>query len=122
MIGIGTDLVELGRFRESLARTPTLVGRLFTEAEQRYAEQRADPTERYAARFAAKEATMKALGIGLGGMAWHDVEVARDDDTGAPSLLVTGRAAQRAAELGVQRWLVTISHTESLAQAVVVAV
>ena len=121
MIGIGTDLVELDRFRASIERTPSLVGRLFTADERHYAESATDPTERYAARFAAKEATMKALGIGLGGLDWHDVEVVRHEDSGAPSLLVTGRAAARAAELGVERWLVTISHTETLAQAIVVA-
>ncbi|MGI9600261.1 MAG: holo-ACP synthase [Acidimicrobiales bacterium] len=121
MIGIGTDLVELARFREAIERTPSLVSRLFTDAERAYADQRSDPTERYAARFAAKEAAMKALGLGLGGLDWHDVEVVRNDDTGAPSLMVTGRAAERAGELGVERWLVTLSHTETLAQAIVVA-
>ena len=121
MIGIGTDLVELQRFRESIERTPSLVDRLFTEGERSYAAQRADPTERYAARFAAKEAAMKALGVGLGGLDWHDVEVIRDDDSGAPSLVVRGRAAERAAALGVQRWLVTLTHTDTVAQAVVVA-
>ena len=121
MIGIGTDLVELDRFRHALARTPALVERLFIPSERDYAESRRDPTERYAARFAAKEAVMKALGVGLGGVDWHDIEVGRDPDSGAPSLVVTGRAATRAAQLGVTEWLITLTHTDTSALAMVVA-
>ena len=68
MIGIGVDLVEVERMRTALARTPTLVGRLFTEGERAYAEAARDPAERYAARFAAKEAAMKVLGITRGSL------------------------------------------------------
>lgn len=120
MIGIGVDLVEVARMRTALARTPTLAGRLFTEAERSYAEQAKDPAPRYAVRFAVKEAVMKALGVGLGAFDWHDVEVVRAD-SGAPSLVVTGRAAALAAEAGVQEWKITLSHTDDLAEAVVVA-
>ena len=77
MLGIGLDAVELDRFRRSLARTPGLVERLFTEEEATYARARRDPTERFAARFAAKEAVMKALGIGVGECGWREVEVVR---------------------------------------------
>ena len=66
MIGIGTDLVELDRFRTTLERTPGIKTRTFTEGEQQYADARNDPTERYAVRWAAKEAVMKAMGVGLG--------------------------------------------------------
>jgi holo-[acyl-carrier protein] synthase len=120
VIGIGSDLVELGRFRVALARTPTLAERLFSDAERAYAAQRADPTERLAVRFAAKEAVMKALGVGIGAFAMHDVEVVRAD-SGQPSLVLRGAAAALAAERGVSRWLLTLTHTERVAQAVAVA-
>jgi holo-[acyl-carrier protein] synthase len=120
MIGIGTDLVDLDRFRAVLERTPTIVDRLFTPDEQRYARSRKDPTERFGARFAAKEAAMKAMGVGLGAVALRDIEVTRAD-SGAPSLLLHGRAAEMARSLGVRRWLLTISHTDHVAQAVAVA-
>lgn len=118
--GIGVDLVDVDRMRRSLDRTPTLAARLFTPDERAYAERATDPTERFAARFAAKEAVMKALGVGLGAFDWHDVEVVRTT-TGAPELRVTGRAAELAAAAGVARWLVTLSHTDRTAEAVVVA-
>lgn len=121
MIGIGTDLVDLDRFRGALDRTPGLVPRLFCAEEQAYAERRNDPTERYAARFAAKEAVMKALGVGLGAVEFTEIEVVRDDDSGAPSLALHGRAAALAAERGVSRWLLTLTHSDSTAHAIAVA-
>ncbi len=120
MIGIGTDLVELDRFRTALARTPSLAARLFSDDERAYAGLRADPTERLAVRFAAKEAVMKALGVGLGAFALRDVEVVRTD-AGQPALVLSGRAAELAAERGVRVWHLTLTHTESLAQAIAVA-
>ena len=77
MIGIGTDLVELDRFRLAMARTPRLLDRLFSAEERAYAERRRDPTERYAVRFAAKEAVMKAMGCGLWQFPLRDIEVVR---------------------------------------------
>lgn len=120
MIGIGTDLVELDRFRSALARTPTLAERLFTPAERAYAQRRADPTERLAVRFAAKEATLKAMGLGLGTVGFREIEVVRDDD-GRPALVLHGRAADAAAARGVGHWLLTMTHTECCAQAIAVA-
>jgi holo-[acyl-carrier protein] synthase len=120
VIGIGNDLVDIDRFRRALERTPGLRERLFTEAERSYAETRADPTERYAVRFAAKEAVMKALGVGLGEIALRDIEVQRAD-SGAPQLVLHGTAAELAAARGVRRWLITLSHSDSVAQAIVVA-
>ena len=79
IIGIGNDLVDLDRFRRVLERQPGLIEKLFTDTEREYAQRRADPTERFAARFAAKEATLKALGVGIGAADWHDIEVLRDD-------------------------------------------
>jgi holo-[acyl-carrier protein] synthase len=121
VIGIGLDAVEVDRFRRSLERTPTLAARLFTADERAYGEAAHDPAQRLAARFAAKEAAMKALGVGLGSFGFHDVEVVRDDDTGAPALRVTGAAAKLAAERGVTAWRVSLTHTERTASAIVVA-
>jgi holo-[acyl-carrier protein] synthase len=120
MIGIGTDLVDIDRFRTVLARTPSLAERVFRADERAYAEQAADPTARLAARFAAKEATLKSLGLGLGAMALSDIEVVKHDD-GRPELRLHGSAAEAAREAGAHRFLLTISHTDHLAQATVVA-
>lgn len=120
MIGVGIDAVELARFRLALARTPRLSERLFSEAERAYATRRKDPTERLAARFAAKEAAMKAMGVGLWKFPFLDVEVVRAA-SGQPSLLLRGRAAALAAELGVHEWRLTLTHTETTAIAVAIA-
>jgi holo-[acyl-carrier protein] synthase len=120
LIGIGVDTVDVARFRAVLARTPSVAYRLFTDVERAYGARFADPAPRLAARFAAKEAAMKALGVGLGAFGFHDVEVIRADG-GAPSLLVTGAAASLAADRGVTSWLVTLSHSSLVAEAVVVA-
>ena len=120
MIGIGVDLVEVDRVRVALARTPTLAGRLFTAGERAYAESAKDPAERFAVRFAAKEAVMKALGVGLGSVDWHDIEVVRAP-SGAPSLVITGRAATLAEAAGVTEWKLTLAHTHRTAEAIAVA-
>jgi holo-[acyl-carrier protein] synthase len=120
VIGIGVDLVDVERIRVALARTPSLRDRLFTADEQAYAASAKDPAERFAVRFAAKEAAMKALGVGIGAIGWHDVEVVRAE-SGEPSLSVTGRAAELAAERGVTSWLLTLTHTATVAEAIAVA-
>jgi holo-[acyl-carrier protein] synthase len=120
VVGIGTDLVDLDRFRRVLERTPSIVDRLFTDGEQAYARQRRDPTESLAARFAAKEAFLKSLGLGLGSVAFREVEVVRAD-SGEPSLQLHGAAAREAKSRAVSRWFVTLSHTAHVAQAVVLA-
>ena len=120
MIGLGIDAVEIDRFRRVLARRPGLAARLFTDAERAYGARFSDPAPRLAARFAAKEAAMKALGVGLGAFPFHDVEVVRAP-SGAPSLRVSGAAAALAAERGVTSFLVSITHTDTTAEAVVAA-
>jgi holo-[acyl-carrier protein] synthase len=121
VVGVGVDLVDLERFATVLARTPSIVGRMFTPAEQRYAEAKADPTERYAARFAAKEAVMKSLGVGVVHVPLADIEIERDEDSGAPSVQLHRRAAEVAVERGVDRCLVTLTHTDTAAEAVALA-
>jgi holo-[acyl-carrier protein] synthase len=121
--GIGIDAVDVGRFRAVLDRRPGLLDRVFTAAERADAAGRADPVEHFAARFAAKEAVMKALGTGIGGFALRDVEVVRRSGTGAtagaPTLRLKDRAAALAAERGVGRWHVSLTHTGQLAMAMV---
>jgi holo-[acyl-carrier protein] synthase len=120
VVGVGIDAVDVHRFRRSLARTPALHDRLFTDAELAYARQRRDPTERLAARFAAKEAVMKALGVGLGAFAVRDVEVVRAT-SGQPGLLLHAAAAALADRHGVVAWHLSMSHTETTAVAVALA-
>ena len=71
---VGIDLVDVDRFRRTLARRPGLIERLFTPGEREYCQLRTDPTERFAVRFAAKEATLKSMGVGIGAVEWHDIE------------------------------------------------
>ena len=120
MIGIGIDAVEIERFRGVLARQPGTADRLFTDGERAYGERQSDPAPRLAARFAAKEAVMKALGVGLGAFAFHEVEVV-SAASGAPSLVLRGAAAALATERGVVDWRLSLTHTERVAQAVAVA-
>lgn len=120
MVGIGTDLVDIDRMRSIVERRTNFVERVFTPAERDYCTAARDPSERYAARFAAKEAVLKALGVGLGGADFGDIEVIRLE-SGQPELRVEGRAAALANEQGIGRWLVTLSHSKHLAQAFVIA-
>jgi holo-[acyl-carrier protein] synthase len=120
VIGIGTDLVEIGRFRKAMERSPGIVDRIFCEGEQAYAARKVDPAPFLAVRFAAKEAVMKALGPGIGGLRLRHIEVVRADH-GEPSVLLHGVAAELAAGRGITRWLLTLTHTEAMAQAIAVA-
>lgn len=119
-IAVGTDIVEVDRIRSALARTPSLAERVFTPDELAYCRQAFDPAERLAVRWAAKEAVMKCLGGGVPGVDLREVEVVRADD-GAPGLRLAGIPAERAADRGIGSWLISLSHTSSMAQAVVIA-
>ncbi len=120
MIGIGVDVVEIERFRTVLGRTPNIRERLFTPIELEYAARKADPVPTLAARFAAREAVMKSLGLGLGAFGFHDVWV-EVEESGAPRLVVTGRAWVLAVDRGVLRWHLSLSHDSPVAVAMVVA-
>jgi holo-[acyl-carrier protein] synthase len=120
MLGIGVDLCEVDRMRTALQRTPSLRQRLFTDAEQAYCDRRTDPTERYAARFAAKEAVLKAMGVGVGACKWREIEVVRAP-SGAPSVLLHGGAVRLARERGIHGWRLTMTHTHRVAEAIAVA-
>lgn len=117
---VGVDLLDVPRFRGMLLRRPGLAARLFSPSELAYAWRFSDPAPRLAARFAAKEAALKALGVGLGAVAFHDLEVGRLD-SGLPVLRTGGRAAVLAEEQGVTSWSLSLTHTDHLAAAVVVA-
>ena len=121
MRGVGIDAVEIERFRRSLERTPAMVERLFTEEEREQLSRASDNVPSLAARFAVREAAMKAMGVGLGAFDFHDVSVIRLE-SGAPHLRVQGRALELADSLGISDWHVSITHTETVAMAVVVAV
>ena len=121
MRGTGIDAVDIERFRRSLERTPTMRTRLFTPEELESLSRAADPVPSLAARFAVREATMKAMGVGLGAFGFHDVSVVRLA-SGAPHLRVQGKALELADSLGITDWHVSITHTDSVAMAVVVAV
>lgn len=120
MKGIGIDAVDIERFRKMLSRRPGMRTRLFTEAELQSLAAQTDDAASLAARFAVREATMKALGVGLGAFDFHDVSVHKDE-SGAPVLRVTGRAEQLAQDNGVGAWHVSITHTDTVAMAVVAA-
>lgn len=113
IVGVGIDVVDVDRFSRVLARTPALAGRLFTDGERDL------PPFSLAARFAAKEATAKALGAPPG-LAWRDAEVERGAG-GRPLLRTTGTVAAAARALGVTSWHVSLSHDAGIASAVVVA-
>jgi holo-[acyl-carrier protein] synthase len=120
-VGIGTDLVEVPRFALALQRRPALADRLFSDAEREYAYRFRDPTKSLAARFGAKEAVMKALGVGLWKFAFRDVEVVRLR-SGAPTLALYNKALELANERGVTEWHLSLTHTDSMAMAVALAV
>jgi holo-[acyl-carrier protein] synthase len=119
IVGVGIDVVPVDRFAAALERTAGLAARLFTGAERVTPSGAARSAESLAARFAAKEALAKALGAG-GGMAWKDAEISTDE-TGRPSLAVTGTVSERATALGVTDWHVSLSHDGGIAAATVVA-
>jgi holo-[acyl-carrier protein] synthase len=120
IIGIGIDLVDIERFRRSLARTPSMRTRLFTQVELDYVAPKLDPVPSLAARFAAREAVMKSLGIGLGAFGFHEVWVERAE-SGQPSLMITGQAQVLAEAAGITSWHLSLTHSASTAGAYVVA-
>ena len=115
---VGVDLVEIRRIASALER-PSFAGRCFTEAERAYCDAATNSAERYAVRFSVKEAVLKALGVGLGGVKWHDMEVIRLE-SGEPQLRVSGRGAELADSFGIEDWLVTMTHSKNTAHALVV--
>jgi holo-[acyl-carrier protein] synthase len=121
VIGIGTDMVEIARVEQSIARFGVrFLQRVFTPGEIAYCQRKRNAAESFAARFAAKEAGAKALGTGISrGIAWSELEVIREP-SGRPLLELTGRAAERARELGVVRISLSLTHSRDTAIAIVI--
>jgi len=121
ILGSGVDLCEVPRIEAAVARYGSrFLHRIFTGREIAYADSKANRFERYAARFAAKEAGMKALGVGwTGGITWQDFEVI-NLSSGRPTLKFHGRAAEVAAKLGVRHVALSITHTKEQALAMVI--
>jgi holo-[acyl-carrier protein] synthase len=121
IVGSGIDIAEVPRIAESLKRFgDRFLHRVFTEGEIRYCDKKANRAERYAARFAAKEAGMKAIGTGWNhGVAWRDLEVSRMPG-GRPTLTFHRKAAEFAARLGAKHVALSLSHSEQYAIAQVI--
>jgi holo-[acyl-carrier protein] synthase len=122
IVGIGVDIISVERMRGIVERQgDRFLQRVFTEEEIRYCRRCAHPAQRFAARFAAKEAVLKALGVGWqNGTSFRDVQVSRTE-LGAPSVELAGRSLEISRELCVSRILLTLSHDESYAVAQAVA-
>ena len=121
ILGTGIDIAEVERIREAAERHgQRFIGRIFTPAEIAYVESKANRFERYAARFAAKEAAMKAIGTGWRrGVRWQDFEVT-NLRSGRPTLVLHGVAAAIAGNLGVKAISLSLTHTASQGMAVVI--
>jgi len=121
IVGTGIDIAEVPRIRKSIERFgQRFLERIFTAGEIRYCDSKANRVERYAGRFAAKEAAMKALGTGWNhGVRWRDCEVSRKPG-GRPTMVFHGKAGEFAAGLGVKNIALSISHTEEQAIAQVI--
>jgi holo-[acyl-carrier protein] synthase len=120
VLGLGTDLIETRRVQETMDRYgERFLERIFTAGEISYCKRKKNAAESFAARFAAKEAGAKALGTGIAhGVSWKEFEVRREA-SGKPTLHLSGRAAELAGAIGVQRVQLSLTHTRELAMAVV---
>ncbi len=121
IVGTGIDIAEVPRVAAAIERFgQRFLRRVFTAAEIQYCDSKANRIERYAARFAAKEAALKAIGTGWrGGVSWTDIEVRREPG-GRPTISFSGKAGEFAARLGVKRASLSLSHTEEQAIASVI--
>lgn len=120
IVGVGLDLEEVPRFAALLERWgERLSRRLFTEGERQYASGKGREASHYAARFAAKEATLKALSV-PSGLSWHEMEVVGGGRR-PPRIVLRGRALEAARALGVEHLHLTLTHTDAIAAAVVIA-
>jgi len=119
ILGLGVDLVDIDRVARVLDKYQRFAERCFTEHEREYAFRFARPERRLAARFAGKEAVMKSMGTGWRRIRWKDIEITGG---GKPTVRLSGNAARRAEMLGVTEVLVTITHTDTDALVMAIAV
>jgi holo-[acyl-carrier protein] synthase len=119
IVGLGIDVEAVARIGDLLARFPGRAERrLFTDDERAYCASRGRPAQHFAARFAAKEATLKALGVPPG-LSWHEMEIV-SAASGRPELRLSGQARAAAARLGATTWHLSLTHTDDHAAAVVI--
>lgn len=120
IVGLGTDLARIARFKKFVEPGNKVLVRIFTDKERDYSLNKRNPAPHLAARFAAKEAFLKALGTGLrDGLAWQQIEIVRDE-LGCPSLSLTGVAAAMMKKRGAQQVHLSYSHDGDYAVATVV--
>jgi len=119
ILGLGVDLADVDRVQHVLGKYPRFAERCFTEHERQYAFRFAHPARRFAARFAGKEAVMKSMGTGWRRIGWKEIEITGG---GKPTVRMTGNALRRAETLGVTEVLVTITHTDTSALVMAIAV
>ena len=120
IVGVGVDIVDVTRVERMLERYPRFPERVFTPGEVAYCESKSNRATSYAGRWAAREATRKALG-GIRRMRWHDVRVERAA-SGAPRIVLEGTAKERADALGVTEVLISFTHERTMATAFAIAV
>ncbi len=120
ILGIGTDLFEVSRMKKAMEKDPLFIESVFTKSEIQYCEPRKRKEQNYAARYAAKEAFMKALGTGWrGGMKFTEINVI-NDDLGKPEIFLTGKAKEIADNLGVKTIHLSMSHIKDIVNAFVI--
>jgi holo-[acyl-carrier protein] synthase len=119
IIGLGVDLADVDRVERVLGKYPRFAERCFTDHEREYAFRFANPARRLAARFAGKEAVMKSMGTGWRRIGWTDIEITGG---GQPTVRMSGNALRRAEMLGVTEVMVTITHTDTSALVMAIAV
>lgn len=116
IIGLGTDIVEIGRIRAAIAKNERFLRRVYTQQEIDYCQKKSCPEASFAARFAAKEAVSKAFGTGIGAIQWLDMEIV-NGQSGQPVVHLLGKCAMIAQERQVKAVHLTLSHTEQYAVA-----
>lgn len=120
IVGIGTDIVSIGRIERIMQKNPAFIRKVYADSEIAYCEKKANKAESYAARFAAKEALMKALGTGWAeNISWQEIQIAADS-SGKPYLELSGVALKLAQALGAERWHLSLSHERGHAIAFVI--
>lgn len=119
MLFIGTDIVEISRIREAALRHPAMWDKVLTPREKSYCQTKANGYQCLAGRFAAKEAVLKALGLGLSGVSWRDIEILPDEQ-GQPQVSIYGKLLDRSRELRIKKINLSISHSREYAMAVAI--
>jgi holo-[acyl-carrier protein] synthase len=120
MIEIGMDIIEIERIKQALRRRPNLEQRIFAREEIDYCRQKSNPFPSFAARFAAKEAVLKAMGVGIGACALEDIVIG-SKASGAPTVYLKNSAAKLASAQGIREFKITLTHSKEYAAATALA-